>query len=195
MQSIGIGSKTSTGGVVIEGNDGIMFNGVVASSIGHKATCPSCKKGIGEIIAVGNRQINLPAGPAARAGDYIACGCPTGSNVLLGEAAVIIGSDNASSYASFSTQTNTIQPYPIVDSGQCKITKIYWSYGEDNEIINSISKYYVDLNLHLETEGYLANEKVKVDINGEQLFVAIGNDGSGFVKNALRLSNIELGDE
>ncbi len=57
MKSIGIGSKTSTGGVVIEENKGIMFNGVVASSVGHKATCPSCKKGVDEIVAVGSRDI------------------------------------------------------------------------------------------------------------------------------------------
>ncbi|WP_244268056.1 PAAR domain-containing protein [Stutzerimonas nitrititolerans] len=44
MLSIGVGSKTSTGGVVIEGNPGILFDGLVASSIGHKATCPACKK-------------------------------------------------------------------------------------------------------------------------------------------------------
>ncbi len=41
MLSIGIGSKISTGGVVIEGNVGIMFDGLVASSVGHKATCPA----------------------------------------------------------------------------------------------------------------------------------------------------------
>ncbi|MEH6564395.1 MAG: PAAR domain-containing protein [Halopseudomonas sp.] len=51
MLKIGIGSKTSTGGVVIEGNSGLDFDGLVASSVGHKATCPACKKGVGEIVA------------------------------------------------------------------------------------------------------------------------------------------------
>ncbi|WP_022964381.1 PAAR domain-containing protein [Halopseudomonas pelagia] len=92
MLKIGIGSKTSTGGVVIEGNQGLMFDGLVASSVGHKATCPACKKGIGAIVAVGSRTINLPAGPAARAGDYVACGCPTGSNTLVGEGTITLGS-------------------------------------------------------------------------------------------------------
>ncbi len=128
MQSIGIGSKTSTGGVVIEGNQGIMFNGVVASSVGHKATCPSCKKGIGEIIAVGDRQVSLPAGPATRAGDYIACGCPTGLNVLLGEGSVLIGSDNVSTYASLSAPTHT----PIIDATQP-------SFSSSNNVLNSIT--------------------------------------------------------
>ncbi|PRB77523.1 PAAR domain-containing protein [Pseudomonas sp. MYb185] len=96
MLKIGIGSRTSTGGSVIEGNPGITFDGLVASSVGHKATCPACKKGIGEIIAVGPRTIVLPAGPAARAGDYIACGCPAGSNVLLAEGTVHIGAQSGS---------------------------------------------------------------------------------------------------
>ncbi|KAA0696517.1 PAAR domain-containing protein [Halopseudomonas laoshanensis] len=95
MLKIGIGSKTSTGGAVIEGNSGLMFDGLVASSVGHKATCPACKKGIGEIVAVGKRTVTLPAGLAARAGDYVACGCPPGSNTLLGEGTITLGSNSA----------------------------------------------------------------------------------------------------
>lgn len=91
MQRIGIGSKTSTGGQVLEGNENINFDGLVASSVGHQATCPACKKGGGPIVAVGQRDVWLPAGPAARAGDYIACGCPPGSNVLLPEGTVFLG--------------------------------------------------------------------------------------------------------
>lgn len=91
MIKIGIGSRTSTGGAVIEGNPGIQFDGLVASSVGHKATCPKCKKGVGPIVAVGPRTVMLPAGPAARAGDYVACGCPTGSNTLLPDGTIHIG--------------------------------------------------------------------------------------------------------
>ena len=96
MLGIGIGSKTSTGGTVVEGNVGIAFDGLIASSVGHKATCPACKKGSGPIVAVGKREIHLPAGPAARAGDYVDCGCPPGSNVLIAQGTITIGSDGAS---------------------------------------------------------------------------------------------------
>jgi len=96
MLGIGIGSKTSTGGTVIEGNVGIVFDGLVASSIGHRATCPACKKAGGPIVAVGSREVYLPAGPAARAGDYIDCGCPPGSNVLIAQGTVTIGSGGMS---------------------------------------------------------------------------------------------------
>lgn len=96
MLGIGIGSKTSTGGTVIEGNAGIVFDGLVASSVGHKATCPACKKASGPIVAVGSREVYLPAGPAARAGDYIDCGCQPGSNVLIAQGTVTIGSGGMS---------------------------------------------------------------------------------------------------
>ena len=103
MIKIGIGSRTSTGGAVIEGNPGIMFDGLVASSVGHKASCPRCKTGVGPIVAVGPRTIVLPAGPAARAGDYVACGCPAGSNTLLAKGTVFIGSYSAGTDGSLST--------------------------------------------------------------------------------------------
>lgn len=73
-----------------------MFDGLVASSVGHKATCPACKKGIGNIVAVGPRTAFLPAGPAARAGDYVACGCPPGANTLVAQGTISIGSGAAS---------------------------------------------------------------------------------------------------
>lgn len=98
MLSIGIGSKTSTGGVVIEGNSGLEFDGLVASSIGHKATCPACKKGVGEIVAVGARTTFLPAGPAARAGDYVACGCPPGANTLVAQGTISIDGQNIKTF-------------------------------------------------------------------------------------------------
>ncbi len=102
MFSIGIGSKTSTDGEVVEGNNGIMMNGLVASSVGHKATCNSRRKecrGIGPIVAVGPRDVNLPAGPSERVGDYVDCGCPSGSNVLLGSSNVQIGNSSVAANA------------------------------------------------------------------------------------------------
>jgi|GEM_PF-3408359 len=143
MFSIGIGSKTSTGGEVVEGNDGIMMNGLVASSVGHKATCKSGRKecrGIGPIVAVGPRDVNLPAGPSARVGDYVDCGCPPGSNVLLGSSSVKIGSSSVAADAvsaqralpnmnsapsSFSTTPNTSS---VAGSAVPKINpkNMYW---------------------------------------------------------------------
>ncbi|WP_391090947.1 PAAR domain-containing protein [Vibrio sp. NH-UV-68] len=95
MYSVGIGTKTSTGGEVVEGNAGIQFNGLVASSIDHQATCKKCN-GSGPIVPVGPRDANLPAGPAARIGDYVDCGCLPNSNVLVGSSSVSVDAAQAS---------------------------------------------------------------------------------------------------
>lgn len=66
------------------------------------ATCPACKKGIGEIVAVGPRTIYLPAGPAARSGDYIACGCKPGANKLIPQGIISIDGNPPSQESTFS---------------------------------------------------------------------------------------------
>ncbi|MCX2544089.1 PAAR domain-containing protein [Pseudomonas sp. COW5] len=71
------GGPTSTGGVILEGNENLRIEGKIIASIGQFASCPACSAGQGPIVAVGERTLILPAGPAALEGDYIACGCPT----------------------------------------------------------------------------------------------------------------------
>ena len=131
MQSIGIGSYTSTGGEVVEGNPGLNFNGRVASSVGQKATCPKCKKGWGYIVAVGPRDTHLPAGPAARSGDIIDCGCPEGDNYLLPEGNIYIGGQSVSPITHESLHTNNSQPATNTQATQSKAVEIpagsgYW---------------------------------------------------------------------
>lgn len=109
MLGIGVGSRTSTGGVVIEGNNGVLFDGLIASSVGHKATCPACKKGFGDIVAIGSRTVCLPEGLAARAGDYVACGCPPGSNVLVARGTVVIGHEGRMPFEKYSPTAGAIE--------------------------------------------------------------------------------------
>lgn len=77
------GGPTSTGGVILEGNENLRIEGEIIASIGQLASCPACSAGQGPIVAVGERTLILPAGPAALEGDYVACGCPPMSNKLL----------------------------------------------------------------------------------------------------------------
>lgn len=77
------GGPTSTGGVILEGNENLRIEGEIIASIGQLASCPACSVGQGPIVAVGERTLILPAGPAALEGDYVACGCPPMSNKLL----------------------------------------------------------------------------------------------------------------
>ncbi|KAB7680135.1 hypothetical protein GBN23_06595 [Plesiomonas shigelloides] len=94
MYKVCIGTKTSTGGEVIEGNNTIIMDGVSVSSIGHRATCksgnPGCR-GAGKIVANGARSVIVNYRPVAIKDDYVDCGCPQGANIVLGEGTIHIG--------------------------------------------------------------------------------------------------------
>lgn len=77
------GDTTTTGGAVLEGNEGVLIEGALVASIGHRASCPRCPQGGGLILALHERTLKLPAGWAALEGDIVACGCPPGSNRLM----------------------------------------------------------------------------------------------------------------
>ena len=189
MIKIGIGSRTSTGGAVIEGNPGIQFDGLVASSVGHRATCPKCKKGEGPIVAVGPRTVMLPAGPAARAGDYVACGCPSGSNTLLADGTIHIGSQGRAAGAVMLTGgLKVAEPKKTID-------RIYWSYSESRAPVNDTSRFYVDLNLHAETTGYEPGEEVEIQLEGPINRVVTGTveeDGTVFIPEVFKNRRLEL---
>lgn len=78
------GGPTSTGGVILEGNENLKIEGKIIASIGQIASCPVCGPGKGPIVAVGERTLILPA--AARP-------CPTScfpnNTVVLPEQAVL----------------------------------------------------------------------------------------------------------
>lgn len=110
---IGLGAPTSTGGQVLEGNSGINIdNAPSVASVGHMASCPACA-GLGVITAVGPRTFFLPAGPVALEGDYVACGCPPMSNVLIaGQASVWAGAEH--SHASITPITGLLDQQKII---------------------------------------------------------------------------------
>ncbi len=73
------GTKTTTGGVVLEGHDDILIDGKPATSVGQKASCASGRKsckGVGEIVQVGDNCVYLPNGSQAALPDYkVLCNC------------------------------------------------------------------------------------------------------------------------
>lgn len=52
----------------------------------------------------------------------------------------------------------------VIKKGKGNVTKVYWSYGEEEIEISNISRHYADLNLHVETVGYSKGELVDVNI-------------------------------
>jgi uncharacterized Zn-binding protein involved in type VI secretion len=184
---IGVGAPTSTGGRVLEGNIGINIDSSVdTSSVGHIASCAVCSIGKGPIVAVGPRTINLPAGPVALEGDYVACGCPPLSNtVIAGQSTVLGGAEHAS--AGF---------VPIAALEKTKsIKEIYFSYGSNHAPLDATSRFYVDLNAHVKTSGYAAGEVIGVHIGGSverALSAVVGADGVAIVSGILMDDRIDM---
>lgn len=192
MLGIGIGSKTSTGGTVIEGNQGLVFDGLVASSVGHKATCPACKEGIGEIVAVGGRTVNLPAGPAARAGDYIACGCPPGSNTLMAQGTIRLSNIHSGSPTAGLGSVDSVRPVSK------SVDRLYFTFGENQTPLGNSSRFYTDVNLHADTSGYSSGDMVDIVIAGATNATfsgRVGDDGKVFIPAAFSSTSLPLQGE
>lgn len=187
---IGLGAPTSTGGSVLEGNVGINIDtSVSTSSLGHLASCPACSKGQGPITAVGPRTISLPAGPVALEGDYIACGCPPGANtVIAAQSSVWGGAEHQA--AAFLPIAAVIMPKVI--------RRISLSYGEACAPLQEVSRFYVDLNIHVHTSGYSPGEQITVSLSGDAeltLSAVVGQNGVAVLKNALANNRINMEGE
>ncbi len=73
-----VGCKTSTGGKILSGNNGVIVNGQAIALVGDKATClcgSSNCKGIGEIVPIVPRAANVKGMNFARAGDFVNTEC------------------------------------------------------------------------------------------------------------------------
>ncbi|MGR5365960.1 PAAR domain-containing protein [Photobacterium damselae] len=95
--AITLGSKTSTGGVVLTASSGSFINGVGIACIGDSATCCCGSKGcsgVGRIVATSARAVELNGVQLARKGDFVDSGC--GSCFLLaGENQITLASENS----------------------------------------------------------------------------------------------------
>ncbi|ECG1479067.1 type VI secretion system tip protein VgrG, partial [Salmonella enterica subsp. salamae] len=76
------------------------------------------------------------------------------------------------------------------DNKEKKITSISWSYGEEQTELSDISRHYVDLNLHIKTEGYFSGESISCQItysdfeNNEKVLTVSGvvnSEGEAFI--------------
>lgn len=188
---IGLGAPTSTGGRVLEGNVGIDIDGSVSTaSVGHIASCPACSKGKGPIVAVGPRTITLPAGLVALEGDYVACGCPPLANTLISAQSSVYGG----------AEHNSAGFTPIVGglANPRLIKNISFSYGNARVPLDAVSRFYADLNIHIETSGYVTGETVAVDLSGDAertLTGVVGEDGIATISEVFAHDRIDMEGE
>lgn len=183
------GAATTTGGVVLEGNDGILVEGKIFTSIGQMASCPQCKQGQGPIVPDGPRTIDLPAGPAALHNDVVACGCPPGSNRVIAMQGSTFGgaqgggaSARAASVSPASSPTSTPaspSSAPTIDAANAYWPPYDFAQGKELEVVYTQGVIETAiLTLHEANEFYT---NLWVEINGKST-AGYGKSGYDMVK-------------
>lgn len=81
-----------------------------------------------------------------------------------------------------------------------KVRKLFWTYGEDEQPVNAISKHYTDLNLHAEVENYSPGELVDIEIDlgsgsAKNYQLKVGLNGVAVAKNIFHEDVIFFKDE
>ncbi|MEH8265061.1 PAAR domain-containing protein [Aeromonas veronii] len=184
------GAPTTTGGVVLEGNDGILVEGKIFTSIGQMASCPQCKQGQGPIVPNGPRTIDLPAGPAALHDDFVACGCPPGSNKVIamqgstfggaqggGASARAASASPASPATSTSASSSTA---PTIDAANAYWPPYDFAQGKELEVVYTQNVIDVAImSLHEANEFYT---NLWVEKNGKDT-LGYGKTGYDMVKS------------
>jgi uncharacterized Zn-binding protein involved in type VI secretion len=200
------GDSTSHGGKVLEGSMTDICHGKPIAYIGHKVSCPKCSgthtivEGVltttfyGKGVAVAGMKTSCGATLiAGQFSDIVDVGAAGGGNAAKAAPAAA-GAPAAGMTAS--AVANAAAAKPDGDKEK-KVTKIYWSYGKEEKPVSGFSRFYVDLNLHVETENYAAGDKVDivlVENEGKDivdgvkkltLSAPVGSDGKGKLMNAL----------
>jgi uncharacterized Zn-binding protein involved in type VI secretion len=78
-----VGDRTTTGGIIISGDDRHQVMGKAVACLGDKATCPACGQ-MGTIVEAAPH-MRVFGKPVALHGHKIACGCPSGSQILASQ--------------------------------------------------------------------------------------------------------------
>jgi uncharacterized Zn-binding protein involved in type VI secretion len=208
------GDPTSHNGTVLEGSLTDICHGKPIAFIGHKVSCPKCK-GIFPIIE-GVTTTTFYGKGVAIAGMKTACGAVLIATQFTDVVEVGTGGgggSRAESAARTSAATSALAgsvgearatTQNAVTDPNKKVTRVYWTYGEDETPVSGKSRFYVDLNLHVETENYAAGEKVEIVIeNGSGNDVATGHqalkvqatvkgDGTATIRNVFHGKTVDI---
>jgi hypothetical protein len=85
------------------------------------------------------------------------------------------------------------------------VKRLFWTYGPAETPLDGVSRHYVDLNLHIETENYRSGEAADIVVENDdgsallsgttvlRLTAIIGPDGKAKLMNVLRDKTIDIG--
>lgn len=221
---IRLGDPTSHGGKVLEGSMTEICHGKPIAFIGHKVQCPKCK-GTFPIVE-GVQTTTIFGKGVAVAGMKTACGATLiatqftdvieqgggGSGAQAASPAAKAATPAAPAAAAAAAGAAALAPAAADKAGdeeetarEKAIRRLYWTYGPDEQPLEDVSRHYVDLNLHVETENYAAGEAVPVVLKNDDgadivagsptldLQVPVGADGSGKLMNVFKGKTVEIG--
>lgn len=170
------GDPTDHGGTVLEGSLTDICHDKPIAYIGHKVYCPKCK-GTYPIIE-GVMTTTFYGKGVAVAGMKTACGATLVATQFTdivetgGGSAAKSGTSKSEATAvatSVAAAATVAAQTKKKDGGnEKKITALFWSYGENETPVSGISRFYVDLNLHVQTENYSPGEMVEISIEDDE---------------------------
>jgi uncharacterized Zn-binding protein involved in type VI secretion len=214
------GDKTSHHGTVVEGSPSDICHGKPVAFIGHKVSCPKCPGT--HTIVEGVVTTTLYGKGVAVAGMKTSCGAVLIASQFTDVVENAGGGAGGGGTAAAAAATQATAPVvaaaataavaaavAAVSADQSaekekKVTRLYWSYGDDLQPVSRKSRFYVDLNLHVETENYAAGDSVEVDIaNDDGSDVATGvpklkakgtvaADGTAVIKNVFSGKTVDI---
>ncbi len=214
---IRLGDPTNHGGKVLEGSMTDICHGKPVAYIGHKVSCPQCK-GTYPIVE-GVLTTTLYGKGVAVAGMKTACGATliatqftdivetgggaAGSKAAAASFAAAGSAATAAAAAAGAAERVAARAEAVAAAAEAgeedkekRILALSWSYGKDEIPVSGASRFYVDLNLHVETENYAAGETVDIAIEDDgghdvldgvkkvDLQIKVGADGKGKLMNA-----------
>lgn len=209
------GDRTSHGGTVLEGSAFDICHGKPIAYVGHKVFCPKCK-GAFPIIE-GALTTTFYGKGVALAGMKTACGAVLIPTQFTDVVKYGGGSDASSEPEAESEQAATEASASNADmvaaagwaSGDASpaksIKRIYWTYGPDELPLGTVSRHYVDLNLHIETQDYAPGDRAHVLIENEdgseltpgcrvlELQAVVASDGTAKLNNVFRGKTVNIG--
>jgi uncharacterized Zn-binding protein involved in type VI secretion len=206
------GDPTSHNGTVLEGSLTDICHGKPIAFIGHKVSCPKCK-GIFPIIE-GVTTTTFYGKGVAIAGMKTACGAvliatqftdvvEVGTGGGEGSRAESAARTSTSAFAGSVGEDRATTQNAVTDPNK-KVTRLYWTYGEEETPVSGKSRFYIDLNLHIETENYADGENVEILIENDsgsdvatghqalKLQATVKGDGTAKIRNVFMGKTVDI---
>lgn len=163
------GSTTDHGGMVISTQARSSQMGNLFLRAGDGFACPKCK--IWSTLIQSNSHIIFDGKPVAYVGDKFTCGA-----TLMPKQMHVVGDNggNAGSSIFNQSQNNVHEKKFIEQSATKEIKEIFWSYGENFTKLDSESRHFVDMNLHVKTVNYAVGETVEITLKYEDDDILFG---------------------